>query len=223
MRDEQATGGEPPLRTSRVGDVDWLWDERVLRPRPWTRHQAGWAAGLLATMPPGPVVELCCGVGHIGLLTVRATSRRGVLVDADPVACSFARRNARRAGVAELVTIVEHHLDGAPVPAVPTVAPLVLADPPYLPTPMVERFPDDPPHAVDGRSEDGLGVVGQVLASASAHVMADGVILLQVGGATQAGAVAGRLVTTWAALGLDAVEVAEFGVDRAVMALHPRR
>lgn len=219
MRDEQGTGAEPPLRTSRVGNVDWLWDDRVLQPRPWTRHQAGWAAALIAKMPPGPVVELCCGVGHIGLLTVRATRRHGFLVDADPIACRFARRNARRAGVAALVTVVEHRLDGAAIPGVPSGVPLVLADPPYLPTAMVDRFPGDPPHAVDG-GDDGLGVMWQVLASAASHVMADGVVLLQVGGAGQAGAVAGRLVTTWAELGLDAAEVAGFGVDRAVMALH---
>ena len=222
MRDDQGTGAEPPLRTSRVGNVDWLWDERVLRPRPWTRHQAGWAAGLLATMAPGPVVELCCGVGHIGLLTVRATGRHCVMVDADPVACDFARRNAERAGVAELVRVVEHRVDGRPVPGVPTDAPLVLADPPYLPSSMVGRFPEDPRQAVDGGDEEGLGVLGDVLGSASAHVMIDGVVLLQLAGAAQAGVVAGRLVTGWAELGLDATEVAEFGVDRAIMSLHRR-
>jgi methylase of polypeptide subunit release factors len=219
MRHEPGTGDPPRLRTSRVGDVDWVWDERVLRPRPWTRHQAGWAAGLLATMQPGPVVELCCGVGHIGLLTVRATGRRGVLVDDDPIACRFAHRNARRAGVADLVTVIEHHLDGGPIPGVPTGAPLVLADPPYLPSAKIEQFPEDPPQAIDGGDDDGLGAVRAVLGSAVAHVMVGGVVLLQVGGAAQAGAVAGRLVTAWAGMGLEPAEVAEFGEDRAVVAL----
>lgn len=70
------------------------YDARVLQPRPWTEAQAGWAAELLATAPPGPVLELCAGVGHIGLGAVRHSQRRLLMVDRDPIAHRFAERNA---------------------------------------------------------------------------------------------------------------------------------
>ena len=66
----------------------------MLAPREWTQTQALWANDLLAVVPPGPVLELCSGVGHLGLLAVHGTDRRLVCVDVDPVACAYAVDNA---------------------------------------------------------------------------------------------------------------------------------
>ena len=77
------------------------YDDRVLAPRPWTAAQSRWAAELIRMAPPGPVLELCSGAGHIGLLAVTLAPRSLVCVDADAAACRYLRRNAdpgRRAG-----------------------------------------------------------------------------------------------------------------------------
>ena len=47
----------------RFGPVDIRHDDEVLEPRPWTIAQAEWASEL----PAGPMLELGCGAGHIGL------------------------------------------------------------------------------------------------------------------------------------------------------------
>jgi len=75
------------------------FDERVLRPRPWTAMQSRWAAELVANAPDGKVLELCSGAGHIGLLAIALEPRALVCVDLNPAACSFTRSNAARAGL----------------------------------------------------------------------------------------------------------------------------
>ena len=53
------------------GHLPIAFDERVLRPRPWTVAQSRWAAELLHDRPaPSAVLELCAGAGHIGLLAL---------------------------------------------------------------------------------------------------------------------------------------------------------
>ncbi len=56
-------------------------------------------AGLL---PPGPVLELCCGLG--GATRALASQGRVLAVDRDPVRLKAARTNLRRLGLAEEVT-----------------------------------------------------------------------------------------------------------------------
>ena len=87
---------------SRFIDFEGLrieYDDRVLAPRPWTAAQSQWAAELIRMAPPGPVLELCAGAGHIGLLAVSLAPRMIVCVDADRAACGYLRRNAALAGV----------------------------------------------------------------------------------------------------------------------------
>ena len=79
------------------GHLEIAYDSRVLTPRPWTQAQSAWAGERLAALPPGDVLELCSGAGHIGLLAVSGTSRHLVQVDASAAACELARANAERA------------------------------------------------------------------------------------------------------------------------------
>ena len=66
------------------GGLSIRYDERVLEPRPWTTSQSRWAAELLRDTPPGPLLELCAGAGHIGLLAVAYQPRDLVMVDISP-------------------------------------------------------------------------------------------------------------------------------------------
>ena len=196
---------EPPRRLTRFGHLTIEYDERVLRPRSWTVRQSLWAAELLQEAPAGPVLELCCGAGQIGLLAVASSERRLVCVDADPVACDFARRNAGRAGIAGRVDVVEADLESLP-PLDERFA-LVLADPPYLRSADTRRFPEDPLTAIDG-GPDGMRLVWPCLDVVGERLLPGGSALLQLHSADQARRVADALaadgdlsVLEWRGLG----------------------
>lgn len=199
-------------RTTDFGGMTITYDDDVLEPRPWTLAQSRWAAELLADLPDGPVLELCAGAGQIGLAVGRATGRSLVQVDAEPRACEHARRNADAAGVTadvrcgDLERVVHDH----------ERFPLVLADPPYVPTDGVDALPGDPAAAVDG-GDDGLDLVRRCLRVAATHLDEGGVVLLQLGGPGQTEAVTAESPS----YGLDVVTAQTHGGDRSVVLLRP--
>ena len=164
------------------GPLTIAFDERVLRPREWTAAQSAWAAELMATAPPGPVLELCSGAGHIGLLAVLVSSRPLVCVDASAVACDYARANAVAAGIADRVEVREGRLETAVRDD--ELFPVVIADPPWVPAADTGRFPEDPLTAIDGGA-DGLDVARACLAVVDRHLAPGGSAVLQVGTTAQ--------------------------------------
>jgi methylase of polypeptide subunit release factors len=160
------------------GALTIAYDERVLRPREWTTAQSEWADDLMATAPGGPVLELCAGAGHIGLLAVAISGRRLVCVDSSVVACDYARANAVAAGLADWVEVREARLEDAV--AADERFPVVIADPPWVPREQTGRFPEDPLTAIDG-GDDGLDVARGCLDVIDAHLSPGGSAVLQVG------------------------------------------
>jgi release factor glutamine methyltransferase len=183
---EPGRGSATP-RVQRLGSLDIAYDDRVLRPRPWTAAQSRWAADLLAEAAPGPVLELCTGAGHIGLLAIHGNQRRLVAVDASPIACEYARANAAAAGLADRVEVRNALLHEAVAPG--ELFPVIIADPPWVPSARTGDHPEDPRLAIDG-GVDGLAIARGCLEVAAAHLETDGVLLLQLGNAGQAAAVA---------------------------------
>jgi len=168
-----------PVTEPKEHDFEGLairYDGRVLAPRDWTAAQSHWAAELIRSAPPGPVLEVCAGAGQIGLLAVRLAPRPLVCVDADPVACEFLRANAEAAGIA--VDVREGRMDAALAPD--ERFPVVIADPPWVARPEVGRFPEDPVTAIDG-GPDGLDLVRACLAVMEGHLAPGGSAVLQVG------------------------------------------
>lgn len=162
------------------GDLLIQWDRRVLEPRSWTTAQSYWAAALSSQCPDGPILELFCGAGQIGLLAATLTGRTLVQVDQDPVAVSYARRNAATAGVTSDVrlgsvtdALQSHERFG-----------MVVVDPPWVPTADVEQFPDDPVLAIDGGS-DGSDHLVLGLEVALRHLHPEGHAVVQVGNGEQ--------------------------------------
>jgi methylase of polypeptide subunit release factors len=179
----------PAATTIRFGSLTIAYDDRVLMPRPWTTLQSEWARELLASAPDGPVLELCSGVGHIGLLAVAGTTRRLVCVDRDPVACAFAEDNARAAGLQEQVEVRTVELRDA---TCDELFPLVIADPPWVRTGRVEDHPRDPIGAIDG-GPDGLELARECLRVIERCLAPGGDALLQLGSVEQAVALAAEL------------------------------
>jgi release factor glutamine methyltransferase len=166
------------------------YDERVLTPRPWTAEQSRWAAELIREAPPGPVLELCAGAGHIGLLAVTLAPRPLVCVDNDAVACGFLRRNAALAGIpvdvreGSMDAVLEDHEEFA----------VIVADPPWVRSSDVGRFPEDPVTAIDG-GDDGLDLARSCLDVIDRHLVVGGSAVLQVGPLGQAQLVTGLVAS----------------------------
>lgn len=195
--------------TLSYGELEIAFDDRVLRPRPWTAAQSRWAADVARTAPDGPVLELCSGAGHIGLLAVHASGRRLVCVDANPAAVELTARNAAAAGMADRVETREGWIREVLRPG--ETFPVVVADPPWVPAADTGRFPEDPLLAIDG-GEDGLVVVREVLDALRRHLAPGGTALLQLGTPAQADAVATALQGS----GLVPGELREYG-DHGVL------
>ncbi len=175
------------VSTCTFGPLTLSYDERVLAPRAWTLMQSQWAAELAADATPGPLLELCAGAGHIGLAAVALSNRRLVQVEVSPVAADYARRNAAAAGLADRVDVRQAEL--AVALGRDERFPVVIADPPYLPSGHVERWPADPVLAIDGGA-DGLDVVRHCLRITATHTTRGAALLLQVAGDPQVDAVA---------------------------------
>jgi release factor glutamine methyltransferase len=170
------TTTDEALESLDFGGLQIAYDDRVLVPRAWTVAQSLWAAELIATAPPGPVLELCAGAGHIGLLAVSKSPRRLVSVDANPVACALTARNAAAAGI--LVEVREGRMDEV-LEADEEFA-VIIADPPWVPSAEVGSYPDDPVSAIDGGA-DGGDLVRTCLDVIRTHLAVAGSAVLQVG------------------------------------------
>jgi release factor glutamine methyltransferase len=197
------------------GPVTLTFDESCLTPRPWTLEQSTWVAAV-EDVPPGPILELCAGVGQIGLVVALLTGRRLVQVDGNPAACRWARINADRAGFGDRVEIRQGDLDQGVRTG--ELFAIVVADPPYVPTAEVASF-DDPVVAIDG-GVDGLATARRCLELAAQHLAPGGLLSIQLRGRAQADSLreaylgSGRNV-------LQPEQVRDWGTDRAVA--HYRR
>ncbi len=90
----------------------------------------------------------------------------------------------------------------------------MLADPPYVPSDVVEEFPEDPEHAIDG-GEDGLEVARECLDLAARHLLPGASLVLQLWGVRQVA----QLRRSGLPPGLELVEVQDHGPDRALARL----
>ena len=195
--------------TITFGTLEIAFDDRIIRPRPWTVMQSQWAAEMVADAPEGPVLELCSGAGHIGLLAVAGGDRHLVCVDADPVACGFARTNAETAGLAERVEVRCGRLEEA-LGRDERFA-VVIADPPWVRREQTDDHPEDPLLAIDG-GDDGLEVARACLRVIGRHLLAGGSAVLQLGTPEQVETLRAEPSVESGALVLGEVRTSERGV-----------
>ena len=198
--------------TIRFGPIEVAFDERVLRPRPWTVAQSEWAAELSAG---GPILELGCGAGHIGLAAAALSGAKVLQVDRDAGACGWAARNAsanglshlaaQRCGPAEQALRLGERFD------------VVIADPPYVPSDEVSLYPEDPVGAIAG-GPDGLALIRIFVNAAVGHIHAGGSVILQVRGLRQVADLEGWLAHP-SAPDLMVAEARSFGKTRALARL----
>lgn len=200
------------------GAIDVRFDERVLRPRPWTLAQARWAAELVKGQCSGRAVELCAGAGQIGLAFGMLVPHRLVLVDIDPVACDFARANAEEAGFADRVEVRVSPLESALAPH--ERFDVMLVDPPWVRSALTSRFPDDPLLAIDGGPE-GMDVAFACVEVIHAHLARGGHAIVQLGDSSQVPLLTEHMGTLGGPACLELMETRDFGDDGVLV--HLRR
>jgi methylase of polypeptide subunit release factors len=189
----------------------------VLAPRAWTLAQSLWVADESRRRPAGPIVDLYCGCGSIGLEAARRSARDVVLVDASGEACRWATRNAMANGLGSRAEVRCSPVSEALAPG--ERFPLIVADPPYVPRGEVAAYPEDPVTAIDG-GPTGLDHFDEILDVVQEHLAPDGVALVQTRGLGQARHVARRARTT--AERLRPVAWRVLRPDRAIIALERR-
>ncbi|MFB9071488.1 methyltransferase [Citricoccus parietis] len=133
------------------------------------------------------MLELCAGVGHIGLGAVRDSDRRLVMVDVNPAAEEFARHNAAANGLQERIDFRLARLDEALAEGERFA--VVVADPPWVRSADTSRFPEDPVLAIDG-GDDGLDLARTCVDLMDRHLADGGSGLLQLGTTAQAETIA---------------------------------
>lgn len=188
------------------------FDDEVLAPRPWTLLQSALAARLLAAAPPGPIVEVHCGAGHIGQATAVWSGRPLVQLDDAAASCAWSAHNAHANAVAS--TVVRGDVTAAPLRD--GTCALLLADPPYVPSAETGRYSEDPLHAIDG-GDDGLDGIRSCLPFASRLLRRGGALVLQVRGRSQAARVVGLVDDDQSELRV--VDIVEASPTRAVVEL----
>jgi ribosomal protein L3 glutamine methyltransferase len=146
-------------------------DERVIVPRSHI------AFVLKDLSPPKRVLDLCTGSGCLAVLAARAFPKARVTAsDISEDALAVARRNVGRRPIRVVQSDLFAKLRG--------VFDLVLANPPYVPTPSMQRLPGEyrwEPALALGAGRDGLDVVRRIIAQTRERLSPSGILICEVG------------------------------------------
>jgi release factor glutamine methyltransferase len=181
--------------TQAFRDLSLAVSRRALVPRPETELLAGWAIELLAGRRAPLVIDLGTGSGCIACaVAAEHPGARVVAVDVSPDAVQLARDNVARLGLAGRVTVEKSDLFSA---LTPMHAELVVSNPPYLPSGVIDSLPPevsrhDPRLALDGGA-DGLDVVRRLVDDAPRWLAPGGWLVLETAGGDQVPDVVARM------------------------------
>ena len=217
--------GEPVARI--LGEKEFYGlafglDAATLEPRPDTELLVDLA---LAALPAGGrLLDLGTGTGCIPVaILANRPDASGVATDLDAAALEMARRNAERHGVGPRLTLLRGDWFGALDPAHGAGFDLIVSNPPYIASAVIETLaPEvrdhDPRLALDGGA-DGLAPYRVIAAQAAGWLRPGGRVLVEIG-FDQGPEVAGL----FAARGFGRIGVHKdlAGLDRVVSVHHMR-
>ena len=168
-----------------MGAIEVAVGPGVFIPRPETEVLLAWGLAALADVAQPLVVDLCTGSGALALAVAHARPDAQVhAVERDPVALSWARRNADlriAAGDTPVVLYTGDVADPGLLAPLEGMAHLVLCNPPYVPLgtslpPEVALH--DPPAAVFA-GHDGLAVIPDVVRTGTRLLREGGSIAIE--------------------------------------------
>ncbi len=167
-----------------LGEYKFYVDKRVIVPRsfiaellrddlaPWVENPRG----------VGRVLDLCTGSGCLAILAALSFPHATVdAVDASHDALEVARKNIRDYGLDDRINLVASdmfeslgakHYD------------VIISNPPYVSSESMSKLPDEyrrEPEMALASGEDGLDHVRTIMAAATSHLYANGVLVVEVG------------------------------------------
>ena len=155
----------------------------VFVPRPETELLAVWAARQVGR--GAAIVDLCAGSGALGLyLAATVPGSRVVLVERDPAALGYLRRNAAAAALAGTATVLDADVRDPGLPdrlaeLLGTVD-LVVANPPYVPEGAdLDREAAADPAAALFSGADGLDLIRDLAPLAARLLAAGGAVAVE--------------------------------------------
>lgn len=163
-------------------DIDFAVDARVLIPRPETEHLVEQALAVARRWPRPRLVDVGTGSGVIAVsLAVHLPWAQVYAVDSSAGALEVARENARRHGVAGQIVFLQGDLL-APLPA---KVEIVVANLPYVSEAEYAALAPDirlyEPREALVSGEQGLDAIRALLDTTRPHLVAGGVILIEIG------------------------------------------
>ena len=179
--------------TQAFRDITVRVSPDVLVPRPETELLVSWALELLPPPSAGARCVLDVGTGSGCIASALASERRDVTVialDAAPAATAIAQANIAALGLGDRVTVVVSDLFAA---LAPTRADLIVSNPPYIPTGVVDTLAPEitdhePRAAIDG-GPDGLALIRRLVAEAPRWLGPGAPLVLETAGGDQIDAV----------------------------------
>ena len=181
------------LGTQAFRDLTVRVGPDVLVPRGETELLVAWALELLPPSGTRPLV-LDIGTGSGCIACALAWERpdvRVVALDASPAALALARDNVGALGLADRVTLAVSDLFSG---LAPTRADLIVSNPPYVPTGVIDTLAPEitehePRAALDG-GPDGLGVIRRLVSESPRWLRPGAPLVLETFGDEQVGRVA---------------------------------
>ena len=179
--------------TQAFRDITVRVSPDVLVPRPETELLVSWALELLPPPRAGARCVLDVGTGSGCIASALASERRDVrviAVDAAPAATAIAQANIAGLGLGDRVTVVVSDLFAA---LAPTRADLIVSNPPYIPTAVVDTLAPEitdhePRAAIDG-GPDGLAIIRRLVTEAPRWLRPGAPLVLETAGGDQIDAV----------------------------------
>jgi release factor glutamine methyltransferase len=179
--------------TQAFRDITVRVSPDVLVPRPETELLVSWALELLPPPGAGARRVLDVGTGSGCIASALASERRDVTViavDAAPAATAIAQANIAGLGLGDRVTVVVSDLFAA---LAPTRADLIVSNPPYIPTDVVDTLAPEitdhePRAAIDG-GPDGLAIIRRLVTEAPRWLRPGAPLVLETAGGNQIDAV----------------------------------
>ena len=171
-------------REAWLGPYRFYVDERVIVPRSylaeWIRNDLpSWIARPDAV---GDALELCTGSGALAVLLAKSLAHARIdATDVSAAALAVARRNVNRYRLKHRIRLIRADLFAG---LARKRYDLIIANPPYVTAHVMARLPAEyraePEIALSG-GRDGLDYVRRILARASRHLRAGGLLVVEAG------------------------------------------
>ena len=171
-------------REAILGGYRFFVDERVIIPRSYfveliPDQLENW---LPAGAPVKHVVDVCTGSGCLAILLAKQFPNAKVdAIDLSPSALEVAAINLKAHRLSRRVSLHQSDVFGS-VP--PVKYDVILSNPPYEPSALVDRLPEEfqaePRMALDG-GIDGMDIIRRLLKQAKARLQPHGIVAIEVG------------------------------------------